>query len=132
MPRELLPVVVILLESLLALTAAAGGIGLLTGMNAPVSEWQSGSPFNDYTIPGLSLRIGVGGSAMSAAVMMSRRHRLAAHASVVAGAMPIGCEIMELTDHGLHAHSVGGGGSCPAAHRGGARLRGRPAVRPAR
>ena len=54
MPRGLKPVVVILLEGLLALTAAAGGIGLLTGMNAPVPEWLSGSPFNDYTIPGLS------------------------------------------------------------------------------
>lgn len=96
MPKGLLRSAVIALDSFLALTAAAGGVGLLTGVNAPPIKSLSGSPFSDYTVPGLSLVIMVGGSALVAAVMMIRRHRLAAHASVVAGAMVIGFEIVEV------------------------------------
>ena len=37
-----------------ALTTLAGGIGLLTGAIAAPLNWLEGSPFVDYTIPGLA------------------------------------------------------------------------------
>jgi len=50
-----------------ALTTLAGGIGLLTGAIAAPLNWLEGSPFVDYTIPGLALAIIVGGSMLFAA-----------------------------------------------------------------
>jgi hypothetical protein len=87
---------IIALDGFLALTAAAGGVGLLAGINAPLVESLSGSPFRDYTIPGLLLLIVVGGVALLAAVLMMRRHRLAGHASALAGVVIIGFEIVEV------------------------------------
>jgi hypothetical protein len=45
-----------------ALTTLAGGIGILTGGIAIPLDWLQGSPFVDYSVPGLALAIIVGGS----------------------------------------------------------------------
>jgi hypothetical protein len=94
--RRVLRIVVIVLDAFLALTAMAGGIGLLTGINGPPVEMLAGSPFKSYTIPGLALLLIVGGSALVAAVMLLRRHRWGTLASGIAAAMIVGFEIVEV------------------------------------
>ena len=60
MLKNITRILLIVLAFFLALTAFAGGIGLLAGLNAPPVELLKGSPFSDYTIPGLSLFVLVG------------------------------------------------------------------------
>ncbi len=94
--KKLLRILLILLDGFLALTAFAGGIGLLAGLNAPPVEMLAGSPFKSYTVPGLALFILVGGVALVATIMMIRRHPMAALASAAAGGIIIIFEIVEV------------------------------------
>ncbi len=58
------------IEALIGLGAIGGGIAILTGAFDqwfPVA-WLQGTPFSDYTIPGLLLLIVVGGGMLSAAM----------------------------------------------------------------
>jgi hypothetical protein len=99
MPPKRMPVttiILIVLDAFLALTAVAGGIGLLTGMIAPGGELLQGSPFASYTIPGLALLILVGGSALVATGLLLWRHPYGVPASALAGAMIMGFEIVEV------------------------------------
>lgn len=96
MTNRLLRLALILLDAFLALTAIAGGIGLLTGVNTPTLEWLARSPFRSFTIPGLALLLIVGGTALVATIMMIRRHPSATIASGLAGAFIIGFEIVEV------------------------------------
>lgn len=59
-----------ILHGFLALSAIGGGIGLLTGVAAPPREMISGTMFDSYLIPGLSLLVLVGGSAAAAFVLL--------------------------------------------------------------
>jgi hypothetical protein len=86
----------LVLNIFLALTAFAGGIGLVANLNAPPLDALKGSPFRDYTIPGLALFIPVGGSALIAAVTTARKHPRSPSISIFAGAMIIGFEIVEI------------------------------------
>lgn len=86
----------IALDAFLAVTAIAGGIGLLTGLLAAPLALLQGSPFGSYIIPGLALLVIVGGSALTATVLMIRRHALGIVLSGVAGMMIIGFEIVEV------------------------------------
>jgi hypothetical protein len=88
--------VLTVLDGFLAVTAAAGGIGLLTGMIAPGVNLLQGSPFTSYTIPGLALLILVGGSALVASGLMLRRHLYGVLVSAIAGVMIIGFEFVEV------------------------------------
>jgi hypothetical protein len=54
------------LDSFLTLDAFAGGIGFLADHNAPSLEMLHGSPFTNYTIPGIALFLVVGGTALVA------------------------------------------------------------------
>jgi hypothetical protein len=80
----------------LALTTFAGGIGLLTGLNAPPLETLQGSPFPDYTIPGLALCLVVGGASLVAAVLMSSHHPLGPLAYVLTVLVIIAFEAVEI------------------------------------
>jgi hypothetical protein len=55
------------IEAFIGVTAIQGGIGLLRGTFDQVLRvaWLAGTPFSDYTIPGLVLLMVVGGSACS-------------------------------------------------------------------
>lgn len=46
-----------------AITATAGGIAILTGLDKFPSEWLETTPFSSYTIPAIILSCIVGGSA---------------------------------------------------------------------
>jgi hypothetical protein len=96
MARRLLRVLLVLLNGFLALTAIAGGVGLLADLNAPPVTALAGSPFSDYTIPGLALLIVVGGTAVIATLLSARKHALAALVSCLAGAVIVVFEIVEV------------------------------------
>ena len=85
-----------ILDAFLAVTAVAGGIGLLTGILDPGIELLQGSPFTSYTIPGLALLIIVSGSALVATGLMLRLPHLGVLASGLTGLMIIGFEIVEV------------------------------------
>jgi hypothetical protein len=88
--------VLIVSDAFLALTAIAGGISLLAGVNAPPIADLEGSPFGSYTIPGLALLVLVGGVALAATIMTLRRHRLAFVASAGAGGVIMVFEVVEV------------------------------------
>jgi len=96
MGNRALRIALILLNSFLAFTAMAGGVALLAGVMAPPVEMLAGSPFKDYTIPGLALMVLVGGGALIAALITWRRHALAPLASAAVGGMIIFFEIVEV------------------------------------
>lgn len=93
----------IVLDSFLAVTAIAGGIGLLTGTIALPLAWLQGAPFTTYTIPGLTLLLIVGGSASLATCLLLLRHARGAIAAGISGAMIIGFELVEVLIVGSEA-----------------------------
>lgn len=94
--KKLEQYLLVVLNAFLGVTAIAGGIGLLSGAIAPGPELLQGSPFTNYTVPGLALLVLVGGSALAATVLMWRRHSNGLLASACAGAMIVGFEIVEV------------------------------------
>jgi hypothetical protein len=78
------------------LTTLAGGIGLLTGAIAAPLQWLEGSPFIDYTIPGLALAIIVGGSMLLAAATIFTGRQIGVLASGFAGLAMMIFEIVEV------------------------------------
>ncbi len=79
-----------------ALTTLAGGIGLLTGIIAAPHQWLQGSPFVNYTIPGLSLAVIVGGSMLIAAATIFTGSEIGVLASGFAGLAMMIFEIVEV------------------------------------
>jgi hypothetical protein len=96
MAKKILHILLIGLVAFLALTTIAGGIGLITGAIAMPIEYLAGSPFPDYTIPGLSLSILVGGAATLATILLIRHHPFALLTSGAAGVGIIIFEIVEV------------------------------------
>lgn len=85
------------LEVFVGLGAVAGGIALLTGVFAqgiPLA-WLAGSPFSDYTIPGLALAILVGGGMLFAASTVFIRREWSVLVSAMAGIFMVGFEAVE-------------------------------------
>ncbi|MDI6697132.1 MAG: hypothetical protein QME21_18960 [Anaerolineales bacterium] len=96
MPDKAMRILLGILTAFLGLTAIAGGVGLLTGVAAPPVEVLAGSPFNDYTLPGLALLFLVGGSGLTAAYLTARRWRYAPLACAAAGAIIVIYEVIEI------------------------------------
>jgi hypothetical protein len=82
-------VALILLDGFVALTAVGGGLLMVAGIDRFPPEWLEGSPFSDYTLPGLILTL-VGVVAAVAALAAGRRVDRAAVASAFAGAVLVG------------------------------------------
>jgi hypothetical protein len=87
---NILRILIVVITSLIALTAIGGGIAILTGVDEFPLEWLRGTPFMDYTIPALILVIVVGGSALVAAITVTARLTIGVFASIVAGLMMAG------------------------------------------
>ncbi len=85
-----------LLTAFLALTAALGGLALIANFNAPPVEMLAGSMFKDFTVPGLSLAIIVGGSALFAAVLLFRRSKFDILFAATAGIIIMFFEFVEV------------------------------------
>jgi hypothetical protein len=81
------------LEAILALTAIVSAFTVIPSLPP---EWIKGSAFADYTIPAIALGVLVGGSAVVAALAVVIRPALGAAASIVAGLMIIGFELVEM------------------------------------
>lgn len=84
------------LDAFAALCTVAGGVELVTGLKSFPASWLQGTPFSDYTVPGLILGIVVGGSATAATVMTVRSTGEGAVASLVAGLMLAGWIVGEV------------------------------------
>ena len=80
--------IVIAVAGLVGVAAVYGGVMLLadpTGLGVK-QEWLDGSPFGDYTLPGVVLLVGIGGGMLltaAAAIMRHRNARAAARAMAV-------------------------------------------------
>jgi hypothetical protein len=86
----------IVLISFLALSAIVGGIGLLTGLNAPPLVFLDGSPFSSYVIPGFALLVLVGGTASLAAIMLVRNYSKAWFVVIASAITVVVFEIVEI------------------------------------
>jgi hypothetical protein len=80
------------LDSFVAITAVAGGIALVTGMERKrfTLELLDQTPFRSYTVPGLLLGVVVGGASLVATVATLRSRRAGPLPSAVAGATLVG------------------------------------------
>ncbi|MCY0989768.1 hypothetical protein OV203_21705 [Nannocystis sp. ILAH1] len=78
------------LLAILALNAFAGGYYGLAGAKGVPVEWLAGSPFPDYTIPGLLLIFVVGGTALGAAMAVFADLASARTATLAAGVVLLG------------------------------------------
>lgn len=84
------------LAAFIALSAIGGGIAMLVGAMQFPLEWLRNTPFSDYTIPALVLAIIVGGSSLLAAVTVFTGRAGGVLASMTAGLMMAGFEIVEV------------------------------------
>jgi len=85
-------------EAFIGLGAIGGGIALLIGAFAqwlPV-EFLQGTPFRDYTIPGLVLTIVVGGGMLLTAATLFLQREVTVLLSAAMGFIMIGWEIVEV------------------------------------
>lgn len=96
MPASKIRVALLILDAFVALTAIGGGVAMVATLDRFPPEWLRGSPFADYSIPGLILAGVVGGSAAAAAVALWRRPRLGVPASAMAGAILAGWVVGEI------------------------------------
>jgi hypothetical protein len=96
MKYKILRIATFVLDVFVGLTAIAGGIGLLTGAIPAGLAWLQGSPFSDYTIPGLALGLLVGGSSLFAAATILIGREVGVLASAFAGLMMMGFEVVEV------------------------------------
>lgn len=97
MNHKLVRSALFVLEAFVAISAVAGGIALLTGVFAqgiPVA-WLAGTPFNDYTIPGLLLAMVIGGGMLLAAATVFIPREWTILVSVAAGICMVGFEVVE-------------------------------------
>jgi hypothetical protein len=91
-------IALVVIEACIGLGAIGGGIALLIGAFGqwlPVA-WLRGTPFNDYTIPGLILTIVVGGGMLLAAATQVIQREWAVCLSAAMGLIMIGWEIVEV------------------------------------
>lgn len=81
------------LNAFVAFTAIYGAIFVVPTI--PL-EWLKYGPFTDFTVPALALGILVGGSASLAAILLLIRPWAGAVATIAAGVMIIGFELVEV------------------------------------
>jgi hypothetical protein len=96
------------IEALIGLGAISGGIAILTGVFDqwfPVA-WLQGTPFSDYTIPGLILLIVVGGGMLLAAATQFIQHKWAVLLSAAMGFVMLGWITFEVAIIDRYAQAV--------------------------
>jgi hypothetical protein len=88
------------IETLIGLCALGGGAAVVTGAFGfdqwlPVS-WLEGTPFTDYTVPGLVLFVVIGGGMMLAATTVFVQREWAVMLSASMGLVMVGFEAVEV------------------------------------
>jgi len=94
--RNVLHIILIVLTIFLSLTAVLGGAALVANFYTPPVEMLAGSMFKDFTIPGLSLALIVGGSALFAAILLFRKNKFDILFSATAGIIIMFFEFVEM------------------------------------
>ena len=94
--RKILYPILIVLTAFLSLTAAAGGIGLISNLLVPPVEMLGNSPFTGYIVPGLALFLLVGGVALFATVLLVRKSRYGLLFANTAGVVILFFEFVEV------------------------------------
>ena len=99
MQHKSIRITLVVIEVFVGVWAVIGGVGLVTGtiafLQMPIKYLQ-GTPFSDYTIPGLLLLLAVGGSYLFAAAMILTRREVGVLASALAGVILVGFEAVEV------------------------------------
>ena len=88
--------ILVVLEAFVALTSIACGVGLTVGAVQFPLAWLQGTPFSDYTIPGLVMAIIVGGSSLLAAETILTGREGGVLVSALAGLLLTGFEVAEV------------------------------------
>jgi len=94
--RNVLHIILIVLTIFLSLSAVLGGAALVANFYTPPVEMLAGSMFKDFTIPGLSLALIVGGSALFAAILLFRKNKFDILFSATAGIIIMFFEFVEM------------------------------------
>jgi hypothetical protein len=108
MKHKAIRITLVIIEALIGLGAIAGGIAILTGAFDQWFSlaWLQGTPFSDYTIPGLTLLIVIGGGMLLAAATIFIQHEWAVLLSAAMGLIIIGFEIFEVAIIDRHADAI--------------------------
>lgn len=77
------------LLAFMALNAFGGGIYGLSGADGIPPEWLEGSPFGSYIIPSLFLLVVLGGSCLTASVLLFRNARSARLSALCCGILMV-------------------------------------------
>jgi PPOX class probable F420-dependent enzyme len=97
--HEVIRIALVVMAAFIATSAIEGGVavvgGVVFGYKLPLA-WLAGTPFSDYTIPGLALAIVVGGSALLAAATIFIHRERAVIVSMVAGLVMAGYLAVEV------------------------------------
>jgi hypothetical protein len=97
--HEVSRIALLTIAAFIATSAIEGGVavmaGVVFGYELPLA-WLAGTPFGDYTIPGLALAIVVGGGALLAAATVFIHREWALLVSMVAGLVMTGYLIVEV------------------------------------
>ncbi len=94
--RNILYVVLTVLVIFQSISTILGGIALLANVISMPVELLRGSPFKDYTIPGLALSLLAGGSALFAAILLFRKSKFSILFSTTAGVVMMFFEFVEV------------------------------------
>jgi hypothetical protein len=98
MKHKAIRILLLVVEAIIGLGAIGGGIAILTGVFdqwLPLA-WLQGTPFTDFTIPGLTLLIVIGGGMLLAAATILIQREWTVMLSAVMGLAMIGFEIVEV------------------------------------
>jgi len=108
MKHKAIRTVLVGIEAIIGLGAISGGIAILSGdfdQWLPLS-WLQGTPFSDYTIPGLILLIVIGGGMLLAAATVFIQREWAVLLSALMGLVMIGFEIFEIAIIDRYADAI--------------------------
>ena len=91
-------IALVIIEVLIGLGALGGGVAILTGAFDQWFSitWLQGTPFSDYTIPGLALTLVVGGGMLLAAATLFIDREVTVLISAAMGLIVIGFEVVEV------------------------------------
>lgn len=89
-----------MLDLVLGLLAAAGGIYLLAGAPRLSKEWLRNTPFKSYVWPGLVVLVLAAGSLITAAILLLSGAALGRLVSVEAGVLLVGLTAIQLSTVG--------------------------------
>jgi ABC-type polysaccharide transport system permease subunit len=101
-------ITLVVVEAFIGVGAVGGGIAILAGaMNQwlPITFLQ-GTPFSDYTIPGLVLLLIVGGGMLLAAAAQFMEYEWAVLVSMAMGCIMVGWEAFEVAIIDRYAQAI--------------------------